>query len=111
MDPASALAETVARLRAVAASGRAVAADQPRQRLVDRAAGLLAGRVGCGLDQAQRHLVRLAREQGCDLVDVAVAALDALESSTTGEATTAVPEPAVRPPVRDGVDRLAPPPW
>jgi ANTAR domain len=80
MDPASALAETVARLRAVAASGRPAADDQQR-RLIDRAAGLLAGRVGCGLDHAAGHLVRLAQEQGRALVDVAAVAVDALTSS------------------------------
>jgi serine phosphatase RsbU (regulator of sigma subunit) len=40
---------------------------------VDRAVGLLAGRTGCRLAEAYRHLQRMAIDQECHLVDAAAA--------------------------------------
>src|SRR5690242_7650101 len=52
--------------------------------LVDRAAGLLAGKVGCPVREAHAHLLRIAEEQRRDPADVAadlIAVLDAAASS------------------------------
>jgi len=61
---------------------------------VDRAIGLLAGRIRCRLGDAHRHLVRMAGDQHRDLADVAAGVIGLLE----------VPEPGRgrRPPAPPG---------
>ncbi|MEV6520879.1 SpoIIE family protein phosphatase [Longispora sp. NPDC051575] len=68
-----ALAETVARLRAENETLRAEAA---RHALLDRATGLIAGRLGCDVNRALAHLRQLAAEDGRDPVETAAALLD-----------------------------------
>jgi serine phosphatase RsbU (regulator of sigma subunit) len=51
--------------------------------VVDRAAGLLAGRVGCRVSEAHTHLLQLASEQGREPVQVAAETLTVLENQTT----------------------------
>ncbi|MET0425293.1 MAG: SpoIIE family protein phosphatase [Actinoplanes sp.] len=46
---------------------------------VDRAVGLLAGRARCRLADAHRHLVRLAAEQGRELIEVAAGVIRSLD--------------------------------
>ena len=53
--------------------------------LVDRAAGLLAGRVGCPVREAHTHLVRIADEQGRDPADMAADVLAVLETAPSAE--------------------------
>ncbi|WP_412543754.1 SpoIIE family protein phosphatase [Longispora sp. K20-0274] len=72
-SPAHALAETVARLRAENDTLRAEAA---RHSLLDRATGLIAGRLGCDVNRALAHLRQLADEDGRDPVETAAALLD-----------------------------------
>jgi serine phosphatase RsbU (regulator of sigma subunit)/anti-sigma regulatory factor (Ser/Thr protein kinase) len=75
--------------------------ERDPQRLVDRAAGLLAGRVGCPVREAQSHLLRLADEQGRDPAEVAAEILAVLDApASTGGAHT----------VRSAVDDVLRPP-
>jgi serine phosphatase RsbU (regulator of sigma subunit) len=53
--------------------------------LVDRAAGLLAGRVGCPVREAHVHLLRIAEEQDRDPARVAADVLAVLETASTGD--------------------------
>src|SRR2546421_8001759 len=53
--------------------------------LVDRAAGLLAGRVGCPVREAHVHLLRIAEEQGRDPARVAADILAVLETDPAGD--------------------------
>jgi PAS domain S-box-containing protein len=85
MEPAWTLSNTAARLRALARPGRkdelaeAVARDRAADRVIDRATGLLAGRLGCRLLEAQGHLVRLATEQGREVAEVAAEMVEMLD--------------------------------
>jgi serine phosphatase RsbU (regulator of sigma subunit) len=51
---------------------------------VDRAIGLLAGRIRCRLGDAHRHLVRMAGDQHRDLADVAAGVIGLLEVPEPG---------------------------
>src|SRR5438477_9216587 len=53
--------------------------------LVDRAAGLLAGRVGCPVREAHVHLLRIAEEQGREPARVAADVLAVLETGPAGD--------------------------
>ncbi len=53
---------------------------EPRS-LVDRAAGLLAGKVGCPVREAHAHLLRIAEEQGREPADVAADLVAVLEAA------------------------------
>ena len=78
----------------------AVDSDTEPARLVDRAAGLLAGRVGCPVREAQSHLLRIAEEQERDPAEVAadvLAILDAPASPGAASRVRAVVEDALRP--------------
>jgi PAS domain S-box-containing protein len=59
---------------------RALDADAEPRTTVARAAGLLAGRVGCRVREAQVHLLDIAREQGREPAEVAEAVLAVLET-------------------------------
>jgi serine phosphatase RsbU (regulator of sigma subunit)/anti-sigma regulatory factor (Ser/Thr protein kinase) len=64
--------------------------DLEPRRLVDRAAGLLAGRVGCTVREAQGHLLRIAGEQRRDPGDVAAEVLSVLDvPAATGRSPAA----------------------
>jgi len=54
-------------------------ADLDPRRILDRAAGMLAGRVGCTIREAQIHLLRMAEEQRRDPAGVASEVLAVLE--------------------------------
>jgi len=97
-------------------------AGEARRTVIDRAVGLLAGRLQCRLEEAHRHLLRLAAEQSRGVDDVAVAVIELLEvDAPLGELTNAwggEPVPrgdaarllagsADRPPGRSGADSLA----
>ncbi|TML31338.1 MAG: ANTAR domain-containing protein [Actinobacteria bacterium] len=78
----------------------AVDSDTEPRRLVDRAAGLLAGRVGCPVREAQSHLLRIAEEQERDPAEVAadvLAILDAPASPGAASRVRAVVQDALRP--------------
>jgi serine phosphatase RsbU (regulator of sigma subunit) len=81
----------------------AVARAQPDPDLViERAAGLIAGRAGCRIDEAHAQLRLLAREQGREPAEVAADILAILHTSIpaeTSDVRTAV-EDALRPPPR-----------
>jgi serine phosphatase RsbU (regulator of sigma subunit) len=68
---------------------------------VERAAGLLAGQVGCRVSEAHAYLLRRAAEQGLEAREVAAAVLAALEgqvaSAGTGRLRAAVDQ-ALQPP-------------
>lgn len=51
--------------------------------LWERAAGLLAGRTGCGVGEAHALLLQLASERGCDVRELAAETLAALEDDLT----------------------------
>jgi serine phosphatase RsbU (regulator of sigma subunit) len=53
--------------------------------LVDRAAGLLAGRVGCPVREAHVHLLRIAEEEGREPARVAADVLAVLETGPAGD--------------------------
>jgi serine phosphatase RsbU (regulator of sigma subunit) len=53
--------------------------------LIDRAAGLLAGRVGCPVREAHVHLLRIAEEQDRDPARVATDVLALLETASAGD--------------------------
>jgi serine phosphatase RsbU (regulator of sigma subunit) len=59
------------------------AAHKPRddagRGTVDRAVGLLAGRTGCRLADAHRHLLRMAADQGRDVADAAAGVIRLLD--------------------------------
>src|SRR2546421_717358 len=77
-----------------------VDSDTEPRRLVDRAAGLLAGRVGCPVREAQSHLLRIAEEQERDPAEVAadvLAILDAPASPGGASRVRAVVQDALRP--------------
>src|SRR5689334_4200797 len=57
----------------------ALDADADARTIVARAAGLLAGRVGCRVREAHVHLLGIAQEQGREPADVAAAVLAVLE--------------------------------
>src|SRR4051794_464553 len=68
--------------------------------VVARAAGLLAGRVGCPVREAHVRLIDMAAEQGRDVAEVAAGVLAVLESPTPPAAAafdSVLPPPAVRP--------------
>jgi serine phosphatase RsbU (regulator of sigma subunit)/PAS domain-containing protein len=81
--------------------------------VVDRAAGLLAGRVGCRVSEAHTHLLQLASEQGRDPGQVAAEALTVLENQTAyhPSAVRDAFERALHPPhrVAAAVSRTTPP--
>jgi PAS domain S-box-containing protein len=84
MEPTWTLSDTTARLRALALAQpdqlvAAFARDHAADRVVDRAIGLLAGRLGCRLLEAQGHLVRLATEQGREVAEVAAEMIEMLD--------------------------------
>jgi serine phosphatase RsbU (regulator of sigma subunit) len=84
MEPAWTLSDTTARLRALALAqpdqvAAAFARDHTADRVVDRAIGLLAGRLGCRLLEAQGHLVRLATEQGRHVAEIAAEMIEMLD--------------------------------
>jgi hypothetical protein len=66
---------------------------------VDRAIGLLAGRIRCRLGDAHRHLVRMAGDQHRDLVDVAAGVIGLLDVPEAG-GDPLPPLPAAGPAVR-----------
>jgi serine phosphatase RsbU (regulator of sigma subunit) len=90
-------------LQRLAELDAAVARAQPNPALlVERAAGLIAGRAGCRIEDAHAQLRLLATEQGREPVDVAVDILSVLHTSPsedTSDVRTAV-EDALRPPLR-----------
>jgi serine phosphatase RsbU (regulator of sigma subunit) len=61
-------------------------AEADPRSLVDRAAGLLAGRVGCPVREAYGHLLRIAEEQDREPGSVAADVLAVLETGTTAGA-------------------------
>ena len=63
----------------------AAEAEAGPRSLVDRAAGLLAGRVGCPVREAHVHLLRIAEEQGRDPARVAGDILAVLETASAGD--------------------------
>ena len=71
--------------------------------LVERAAGLLAGRTGCRVDEAHAHLLQLAAEQGRQPGDVAAETLTALDGQpvTGGSRVRAAVSQVLRLPHRD----------
>ncbi len=71
--------------------------------LVERAAGLLAGRTGCRVDEAHAHLLQLAAEQGREPGDVAAETLTALDGQpvTGGSRVRAAVSQVLRLPHRD----------
>jgi serine phosphatase RsbU (regulator of sigma subunit) len=71
--------------------------------LLERAAGLLAGRTGCRVDEAHAHLLLLAAEQDRDPRDVAAETLTALEGQapTSGNRVRAAVNQVLRLPHRD----------
>jgi serine phosphatase RsbU (regulator of sigma subunit) len=77
---------------------RAAAVEPHADVLVERAAAMLAGRVGCRLGEARGHLARMAVEQGRDVVELAAELTVVLEAE-------AVPGAAQR--ARSTVNRLA----
>src|SRR5258708_31476265 len=70
-----AYAQAVEDLHAAAHTPR----DDAGRATVDRAVGLLAGRTGCRLAEAHRHLLRVTAEQGRDVVDSAAAVIRLLD--------------------------------
>ena len=84
--------------------------------VVERAVGLLAGRARCRLADAHRHLLRMAAEEGRDLVDVAggvIRLLDVADQDTplisgldTGRPLPPSPAPLRRAPWIDLVQRV-----
>jgi serine phosphatase RsbU (regulator of sigma subunit) len=75
-----------------AVEGLRASADYPAEggrATVDRAVGLLAGRIRCRLSDAHRHMLRMARDQNRDVVDVAAGVIGLLD----------VPEPGPAPPM------------
>lgn len=68
--------------------------------VLNRAVGLLAGRVGCRVSEAQAHLMQMASELGCDVRDLGGGVLAALEerSPVGSDQVRAALEQAVRPP-------------
>jgi serine phosphatase RsbU (regulator of sigma subunit) len=71
--------------------------------LVERAAGLLAGRTGCRVDEAHAHLLQLAAEQSREPGDVAAETLTALDGQpvTGGGRVRAAVSQVLRLPHRD----------
>ena len=63
--------------------GGAAYAETIRDHTVDRAVGLLAGRIRCRLADAQRHLLRMAHEQDRDLTEVAAGVISLLDVPDT----------------------------
>jgi serine phosphatase RsbU (regulator of sigma subunit) len=63
-------------------------ADDIRRTQIARAVGLLAGRVGCRLEEAQANLARMADEQNRDLGEVAAGVIDLLEPNGQDESAT-----------------------
>jgi serine phosphatase RsbU (regulator of sigma subunit)/PAS domain-containing protein len=76
VEPNRVYTEDVERLRARVRRP----AIESRATVIGRAAGLVAGRVGCRLEEAHTQLARLAREQGRDLADVAASAIELLDA-------------------------------
>jgi serine phosphatase RsbU (regulator of sigma subunit) len=78
--------------------------------VVARAAGLLAGRVGCRVREAHVHLLEMAQEQGRELAEVAADVLAVLEeqsiSDTDGRLSSAVTG-ALRPPTSRNTGRVS----
>ncbi|GIH78866.1 hypothetical protein Plo01_52950 [Planobispora longispora] len=68
--------------------------------VLGRAAGLLAGRTGCRVDEAHAHLLRLAAERGDDPGETAADVLEALEDCTPQKPDRlgSLTETALRPP-------------
>lgn len=106
MEPAWTLSDTTARLRALALAqpdqlASAVARDHAADRIVDRAIGLLAGRLRCRLLEAQGHLVRLATEQNRDVAEIAAEMIEMLDVDRfgAGPAADASGQSVDRPPV------------
>jgi serine phosphatase RsbU (regulator of sigma subunit) len=102
-------------LQRLAELDAAIARAQPSpDLLMERAAGLIAGRAGCRIDDAHAQLRLLAREQGREPAEVAADILSVLHTSMSTEksdARTAV-EDALRPPPRPSAPtspRPAPP--
>lgn len=83
MEPQDSYHQRLAELDAAVAKARL----EPEAAL-QRAAGLLAGRIGCRVDEAEAHLLQLAAEQGRTAHEVAAETLTALDgqppSSTQG---------------------------
>jgi serine phosphatase RsbU (regulator of sigma subunit) len=87
--------------------------------VLERAAGMLAGRIGFSVDEAHTHLQKLATEQGRDPYDVAAETLIALQSQpVTGprrvrKAVSQVLRLSHRDPVRDrpAEPDATPPAW
>ncbi|HEX8627770.1 MAG TPA: SpoIIE family protein phosphatase [Catenuloplanes sp.] len=79
VEPRRAYGEALERMRTAV---RRPFAESRRSRL-DQAIGLLAGRVGCRLNEAHAQLTRLAAEQGRDVVDVAASVIQLLEGTTS----------------------------
>ncbi len=52
--------------------------------IVERAAGLLAGRVGCRLGEAHAYLLQLASQHGREVSDVAAEIVSALDDQSAG---------------------------
>src|SRR4051794_3406931 len=72
--------------------------------IVERAVGLLAGRTGCRLAEAHRHLLQLAADQNRDLVEVAAGVLGMLDvpgpADDRAPARAVLPAPRSAPPSR-----------
>jgi serine phosphatase RsbU (regulator of sigma subunit) len=75
VEARNAYTEAIERLRASVRRP----AGEARRTLIDRAVGLLAGRLECRLEEAHSHLLRLAGEQGRNVEDVAAAIIELLE--------------------------------
>jgi anti-sigma regulatory factor (Ser/Thr protein kinase)/PAS domain-containing protein len=74
--------DAVARLQE---SGRSIVGRGERWRIVERAVGLFAGRMGCSLTEAQTQLTQLARDEAQDLADVAATVLRLLDAGPHGQ--------------------------
>ncbi|MDR6316811.1 SpoIIE family protein phosphatase [Actinoplanes couchii] len=66
-------------------------ADSGRVAL-ERAVGLLAGRAGCRMAEAHRHLLRSASERRCDVTDLARRVIRMLDGGNPGHAPETVPQ-------------------
>lgn len=78
----------------------------------ERAAGLLAGRVGCRIDEAHAHLRMLATREGRSLSDVATAVIGTLENQqpTSVRQLRRTAEEALRPHHREALPGRSRPP-
>src|SRR5947207_1515793 len=73
--------------------------DVPPQSLIDRAAGLLAGKVGCPVREAHSHLLRMADEQHRQPAEVAadlIAVLEAVAAPGTERRVRSLLDEALR---------------